>query len=99
MIDISAVAKALGPSAGAAALPLVAMYALFTPLDEHNQLVAKSDRGYILELVDRARSEQPGPFKDSMCKSLFEAIAELCAAAKDDAICTDRAMWIERAGC
>ena len=99
MIDLSSVAKALGPSAGAAALPLVAMYTLFTPLDEHNQLVAKSDRGYILELVERAKNEPQGAFKDSMCKSLHEALAELCAAAKDDAICVDRAMWIERAGC
>ena len=99
MIALDAVVKIVGGSTGGASVALLATYALFTPIEEHNQLVAKSDRGYILELVERARAEQPGPFKETMCKSLHEAIAELCAVAPDDAICLDRKDWIARAGC
>ena len=99
MIDVMSLLKSAGGPVGAAAVPLVAMYALFTPIDEHNQLVAKSDRSYILDLVEKARAEPDGAFKDSMCKSLHEAVAELCAVAEKDAICVDRQMWYERAGC
>jgi hypothetical protein len=99
MIDLSAVAKVFGPSAGAAALPIVAMYALFTPSDEYDRHVAESNRTYILDVVDKARAEPPGAFKDSLCRTLEEAIAELCASAPDDSLCVDRAMYLERAGC
>ena len=99
MIDVSALAKLAGTGATSVMATVGASYLLFTPQDDFNQHVAKSERGYILEVVEQARREPPGAFKDSLCKTLSEAIAELCASAKDDAICVDRAMWIERAGC
>jgi len=96
---IAELAKLAGSGGLGAALPIVLMYSQFTPIASHNELVAKSDRSYILELVDKARAEPAGAFKDTICKSLHEAVAELCAAAHDDAICVDRQMWFERAGC
>ena len=99
MIDLTAVAKAVGAPLGAAAVPIVAMYQWATPITEHNRLVAESNRSYILDVVEKARNEPAGAFKDSLCKTLDEAIAELCASAKDDALCLDRAMLRERAGC
>jgi hypothetical protein len=99
MIDPMAIAKALGAPAGAAAVPLVAMYALFTPADEYSRHVAESERGYILDIVEKARGEPNGGFKDSLCRTLDEAIARLCASAPDDALCMDRKALRERAGC
>lgn len=98
VLDMSLL-KLIAGHGSAMAIPLVAMYSLFTPIADHNALAAKSDRGYIMDLVEKARAEPPGGFKDSMCRSLHEAIAELCAAAPSDAICVDRAMWSQRAGC
>ena len=77
----------------------MAMYALFTPIDQHLAVTAQINRGYILDVVEKLRTMEDGEFKDSLCRSLHESIAELCASAPEDAICVDRAMWIERAGC
>lgn len=99
MIDVGTALKALGAHGGTAAAPLLVGYMLFTPSDDFDRHVAESERTYILDVVEKARGEPPGAFKDSLCRTLDEALGRLCAASRDDALCLDRAMLRERAGC
>jgi hypothetical protein len=99
MLDLASLAKVVGAPLGAAAVPIIAMYQWATPITEHNRLVAESQRGYILDVVEKARTVDPGEFKDSLCRTLEQSLAELCAVAETDALCVDRAMYLERAGC
>lgn len=98
-VDLSALAKLLGPAAGSAAVPVVVMFALFVPEDEYLRHVADSKSGVILELVDRARAEPDPMYRDSLCRALQEQIGELCASAPDHSLCQDRRLHLERAGC
>lgn len=99
MIDFAAVAKAVGVGGSSTATAVLASYLLFVPEKEYDRHVAESERTFILDVVEKARSEPAGPYKDSLCRTLDEAIGRLCAAARDDALCVDRAMLRERAGC
>lgn len=99
MIDPVAALKALGAHGSTAAVPILAGYLLFVPSDEYDRHVAESERTYILDVVDKARREPDGAFKDSLCRTLDEALSRLCAVSRDDALCVDRAMLRERAGC
>lgn len=98
MIDMAAL-KALGAHGATGAIPVVLMFSLFTPQDSFHRHVAEAARPFILETVERAADEPPGDYKDSLCKTLEQAIAELCADAPDDAICQDREVHLKRAGC
>lgn len=91
--------KALASGGTGAAIPIVMMYALFTPNQDFTSHVAESLRGGILDLVAQAHDEEPGPFKDALCKSLEQQIAELCTSAPNDSLCTDRSILREKAGC
>lgn len=89
-----------GGGATGAAVPLLVMYTQFTPSSDYMQHVAESQRGYILDVVAQAAAEPPGPFKQSLCRTLEEAIASLCAdTGGADSICLDRGVYYERAGC
>lgn len=98
MIDPATV-KLVGASGGSTAVAILAGVMLFTPADEFHRHVAESNRGFILDQVERARTLEPGDYKDSICRTIESAIADLCASAPTDAICTDREMHLERAGC
>ena len=99
-IDPIPVLKALGSHGATAAVPLVAMYALFTPQDSFNRHVAEATRPFVFDTVERAQAAEPGSeYHRSLCRTLEQAIAELCADAPDDAICMDREIHLQRAGC
>ena len=105
-MNITGLIQPLLTGGGGAAIPIVVMFAMFTPadqMDDHeadfNRHVADSARGYILDTVERAANTEPGDYKASLCRTLEEAMAELCSAAPQDSICVDRAMYFERAGC
>lgn len=99
-IDPVSALKALGAHGTTAAVPLVAMYALFVPSDQFHRHVAEATRPFIFDTVERAgKAEQGSDYHRSLCRTLEAAIAELCADAPDDAICLDREIHLERAGC
>jgi hypothetical protein len=99
-IDPIALVKGLGSHGATAAVPLVAMYALFTPSDQFNRHVAEASRPFIFDTVERAQEAEPGSdYHRSLCRTLEQSIASLCADAPDDAICLDREIHLERAGC
>lgn len=98
MIDPSLIAKLAG-GGSAVAVPIVLMYSFFTPKDEYIRHVADSQSGFILQLVNDARSQPPGPYKDSLCRALHGEIGSLCQYAPQHSICIDRQQYIEAAGC
>ena len=61
--------------------------------------VAENERGFILDLVGKASAVEPGAYKDTLCRSLEEALGRLCDVAPDDSICMDREAFREQAGC
>ena len=96
---LDTILKIAGGGTTGTAAAIAISYTLFTPHAQFAEHVAKSERGFILETVDRAREQPPGDYKDSLCKTLRESLAELCAAAPTDAICVDRATYLKQAGC
>ena len=61
--------------------------------------VAENERGYIIDLVGKASEVEDGPYKDTLCDALEEALGRLCDVAPNDSICQDRAEFREQAGC
>ena len=99
MMDLATLGKLIGDRGATALAPLALGYMLFVPGDEYNRHVAESERGYILEVVEKAREVPDGDYKSSLCRTLEDAIGRLCASAPDDALCMDRKALRERAGC
>jgi len=100
VIDPVPVLKALGSHGATAAVPLVAMYTLFTPAGQFYRHVAEATRPFVFDTVERAQAAAPGSdYHRSLCRTLEQSIAELCADAPDDAICMDRDIHLQRAGC
>jgi hypothetical protein len=110
MIDV-ALLKTLGGSlSGGAAALLVAGMVMFPSKSVYEQHESEfhayaaaeqaSDlRQQISDTVERASKEEAGEYKTSLCKSLDQAIAELCEIAEKDAMCVDREIYRKRAGC
>ena len=102
MIDV-AVLKAVGAGAVALIAGVGAVYSQFTPradFDAYTAAEAASDnRALILSTVKDAAAEPAGAYKDSLCRGLDEAIDELCSIEPEGAICMDRAVYREKAGC
>ena len=98
MFDAATI-KALVGGGGGAVIPIVMMYGFFTQEDDFARHVAESNRGFILDTVARAQAEEPGDYKDSLCRSLQEAISELCASSPQDSMCLDRQTLLEKATC
>lgn len=98
-MDIISILKLIGTSGAGATLPVIVMFAYFTPKDEYVRHVADSQSGFILQLVNDARSQPPGPYKDSLCRALHAEIGSLCQYAPNHSICLDRLSYIEAAGC
>lgn len=98
-MNLAGLIQPLLTGGGGAAIPMAVMFLAFTPEEDFNRHVADSNRGYILDTVERARNTEPGDYKTSLCRTLEEAVAELCSVAAQDSICIDRAMYFERAGC
>jgi len=110
MIDVALLKGIGGGAGGGAAALLVAGMVLFPSKDvyeAHEQEFhayaaaeqASDLRRQISDTVERAAAEEPGEYKVSLCKSLEQAIAELCNVAPSDAMCTDRDIYRKRAGC
>ena len=98
MIDAATVKAALSGGGSATGAIVIGMF-MFADAGDFNRHVAESLRGTILDQVERAAKEEPGEYKQSLCKSLDEMIAELCADEPDDAICMDRDVYRKKAGC
>lgn len=103
MIDVLSLVKGFAAGGSGALLPVVWVYQYvvpgFVPSEEYHRHVAESNRGYVLDVVEQARNESDGPFKDSLCRALTEAISQLCADSPNDSICVDRMLYLDRAGC
>lgn len=97
-IDPVALAKALGGHGSAAAVPILAGILLFTPQEDFNRHVAESRTGTILDLVDRAQRAD-GDFRAVLCRTLRQELAQVCQDAPESAVCEDRLMYLEQAGC
>ena len=110
-MDLLALAKTVG---GGSAVPLALMFSLYTPKGELDTLryqyeahegvyirhVAEASRPFIFDTIERAQAEDPASeYHRSLCRTLEQAIAELCAYSRDDAICVDRNAHLARAGC
>ena len=99
MIDPIAALKVLGSNGTTAAIPIVMMFAMFTPKSEYIQHVADSQSGTILTLVAQAAQEPPGGYKQSLCNALHQELGFLCQNAPTHSMCIDRMSYLNKAGC
>jgi len=99
MIDPIALAKGFAGGGAAALTPIVVMYYWAVPVETYNRHVAENERGFVLDVVGKAAAVEPGPYKDTLCRTLEEAIGRLCSAQPSDSICMDREAFREQAGC
>ena len=110
MIDAALLKSLAGSVTGGASVLMVGALMMFPSKDElvrhegefhayQTSQDAKDARQLALDTVERAAAEQPGEYKQSLCRNLTQALAELCAAAPEDAVCMDRAILRKKAGC
>jgi hypothetical protein len=99
IVDLAALTKFIGTAGTGAAVPIAAMYVLFTPKDEYYQHVADSKVGLVIQLANEAANERNGDYKDALCRQIEEAIGEICAAQPTHSMCQDRQIYREKAGC
>lgn len=99
MIDLSSLAKALGAPVGAAAVPLVAMYSLFTPEQQFTRHVAEERTTTVQTLVETLRKEEAGPYRDTLCRTLEQTLTAICLDSPSHPFCADRTVLMSKAGC
>jgi len=91
--------KVLGTQGSTAAIPLLAMYALFTPESQYARHVAEERTTAVQQIVETAAKEPAGPYHDTLCRTLESTLAQICLDSPSHPFCIDRAVLMAKAGC
>lgn len=99
ILDPVAIAKALGAPVGAAAVPLVMMYTLFTPQAQYARHVAEERTTTVQNLIRDLQSEPSGAYHDTLCRTLEQTLAAICLDSREHPFCVDRGELMAKARC
>jgi hypothetical protein len=99
MISLDAITKIAGGSTGGASLALIATYALFTPQETYNRHVAEERTSTVQNLLEALRTEPPGAYRDTLCRTLESTLTAICLDSPEHPFCQDRKVLMAKAGC
>lgn len=92
-------AKALGAPLGAAAAPIVMMYALFTPQATYDRHVAEERTATVQNLIETLSREPAGAYRDTLCKALEMTLVQICLDSSQHPFCESKDALMAKAGC